>query len=100
MKRQTPEKIDDIPSLNMKLDRISQMMESARLEDILQNYSNPWRVIRINFLVGLSRGVGMTIGTALFLGILIYLLGQIVSMPLIGEYIAELLQWIDTYRTF
>jgi len=93
-------KLEEISALNSSLDKISALMKRTRIEDVLQNYSNPWRVIRINFLVGLARGVGMTLGTALFLGILIYVLSKSVAMPIIGEYIADLLEWIDTYRTF
>ncbi len=93
-------KIDEIAALNSKLDRISRHLEGSRIEDVLQNYANPWRIMRVNFLVGLSRGVGMTVGTAFFLGVFIYILSQSVSMPVIGEYIAELLKWIDTYRAF
>ena len=93
-------KLDDIVALNSKLDKIAKRFEESRMEDLLQNFANPWRVFKINFLVGLARGIGLTLGTALFFGILIYLLSQIVTLPLIGEYIAELLQWIDSYRTF
>lgn len=94
------EKLDQIAALNGKLDSLSRHFEGSRFEDILQNYANPWKVIRINLLVGLARGIGLTLGTAFFLGILIYVMSKTVSMPIIGEYIAELLKWIDTYRAY
>ncbi|OEF97187.1 hypothetical protein BHF68_05335 [Desulfuribacillus alkaliarsenatis] len=92
------EKVDEISALNRKLDSIASRMEGSRIEDILQNYGSPWRIIRINFLVGLARGIGLTVGTAVFLAIALYILSKIVTLPLVGEYIAELLEWIESYR--
>ncbi|OEH85250.1 hypothetical protein BHU72_06170 [Desulfuribacillus stibiiarsenatis] len=94
------EKLNEVAALNSKLDQLGRHFEGSRLEDVLQNFANPWRVMRINFLVGLSRGIGLTLGTAFFLGIFIFLLSKIVTMPVVGEYIAELLEWIDQYRTY
>lgn len=81
-------------------DKLAQLMLKSHIEDILRNYSSPWRIIRTNFLVGLSRGVGMTVGTAIFLALLFYVLSNIVTMPFIGEYIAELIEWVEVYRNF
>ena len=81
-------------------DKLAQLMLKSHIEDILRNYSSPWRIIRTNFLAGLSRGVGMTVGTAIFLALLFYVLSNIVTMPFIGEYIAELIEWVEVYRNF
>ena len=92
------EEMNAIKELNEKTDKIAEYLEGTRMKDILQNYANPWRIIKLNILVGLARGVGLTLGTALFLGLLFLILRNFVNLPVIGEYIAQLLKWVDTYR--
>nr|WP_246594245.1 DUF5665 domain-containing protein [Evansella tamaricis] len=62
------------------------------------HYTNKREVIKVNFIAGLARGVGLTVGTALFIGLIIFILNQIISMPYIGEHIANLLDMIESYR--
>jgi len=92
------EEMNAIKELNEKTDKIAEYLEKTRMQDILQNYANPWRIIKLNLLVGLARGVGLTLGTAIFLGLLFLILRSFVSLPVIGEYIAHLLEWVDIYR--
>lgn len=74
-------------------------MEEGHSRELLFLYRHPWQLLWINFLAGLSRGVGLTVGTALFLAVAAYVLGKFITLPLIGEYIARLLDIVDTYRS-
>ncbi|WP_269757906.1 DUF5665 domain-containing protein [Thalassobacillus sp. C254] len=42
--------------------------------------------------------MGLTLGTAIFLALLIFILNLFVSAPLVGEYIADMLDFIDEQR--
>lgn len=89
---QTLEKVD---KLNNRLDRIGIALEKARINDILLNYTNPHRVFWINVLVGIGRGLGLTLGTVIVLSLLGLVFQQFVDLPLIGEWISDLRKYID-----
>ncbi len=81
------------------VDRLEEMTTKGHLKDITYHFTNKKEVIKVNLIAGVARGVGLTIGTAIFIGLLIFILSQSVSLPLIGEYIADFLDMIETYRT-
>ncbi|MMZ68564.1 hypothetical protein D1872_312650 [compost metagenome] len=80
------------------MDQIADSLEKSQIKDIIENYSNPKKRIITNFTAGLSRGLGLTLGTFVFLGLLGLILSQFVNMPIIGQYIADLLSYIDDYK--
>ncbi len=80
------------------LDKLEDMTTNGRLKDMAYHFTDKKEVIKVNFLAGLARGVGLTIGTAIFIALLIFLLSQMISLPLIGEWIANLLEMIELYR--
>jgi len=96
---ETTTTLAEIYAANRRLLQIAARLEESQLRDMLSLYKHPFQLIWINFLAGLSRGVGLTVGTALFLAFSAYFLGQFISLPLIGEYIAKLLDIVDAYRS-
>ncbi|MFA9558387.1 DUF5665 domain-containing protein [Evansella sp. AB-rgal1] len=80
------------------LNQLEEITTNGRLKDMAFHFTNKKEVIKVNLLAGLARGVGLTLGTAIFIGLLILILNQFLSLPLIGEHIASLLDMIDVYR--
>ena len=80
------------------LDKLEEMTTKGRLKDMAYHFTNKKEVIKTNLIAGVARGVGLTVGTAIVIGVLFYILSQAVSLPLIGEWIAELLEMIETYQ--
>lgn len=91
--------LEQVRKLNERMDKIAMFLEDIRLADVIQNYTAPKKLIYINFLAGLARGLGLTIGTAIILAILGWLLGQFLSIPIIGDYIKELVNYIKFYQS-
>ncbi|PTQ56842.1 MAG: hypothetical protein BSOLF_2644 [Candidatus Carbobacillus altaicus] len=81
------------------LARLAKMMEQGECYDLLYNYTRPFRIIYTNFLAGVVRGFGITIGATVIVALLVLVLRQFVSLPLIGEYIAKILDLVDVYRS-
>ncbi|MBM7094948.1 MULTISPECIES: DUF5665 domain-containing protein [Alteribacter] len=97
--RKEAESKEEQERLEKLLDKIEEMTTKGHLKDIAYHFTNKREVIKTNLLAGMARGVGLTVGTAIFIGLLVLILTQIVSLPIVGEYIAGLLDMIDTYRT-
>ncbi|WP_415579235.1 DUF5665 domain-containing protein [Hydrogenibacillus schlegelii] len=55
-------------------------------------------MIALNLLAGITRGLGITLGATLVFALLLLVLRHFVSLPLIGAYIANLLDLIDQHR--
>jgi hypothetical protein len=59
---------------------------------------NPTRIFFLNVLAGLGRGVGFALGFTILTALVIFLLKRAVSVPVIGNYIAQLLEFIQSQR--
>lgn len=90
--------LQKLTSIENRLNKWALLFEHAKIDDLLRNYANPKRLIYVNLLAGLARGLGLTIGTAIVLAIGGYILNQFISLPIIGEYIADLIDAIQLNR--
>ncbi|MCK9267401.1 MAG: DUF5665 domain-containing protein [Alkaliphilus sp.] len=88
----------EIPDRVGHIEKISRKMDDIRVAEYIEMISNPKRVIFMNFIAGLTRGLGMGIGFTVLAGIVLYLMQSWVNLPVVGRLIAELLDIIDTYR--
>lgn len=85
----------EVRRLNARLDKIADSLEKSEFKDILENYTNPKKRILTNLLAGISRGLGLSLGTFVILGILGYIASLFLNVPVIGEYLAEIKKYID-----
>ncbi|MGM9572096.1 MAG: DUF5665 domain-containing protein [bacterium] len=68
-----------------------------RLGDYLAYLNNPWKLLYHNFLGGVARGVGIALGATLIAALIMYSLSKMVTLPLIGQYIAEIVRIVELY---
>ena len=80
------------------IEKLSRKMDNMRIAEYTEMITNPKRIIWMNFIAGLARGLGMGIGFTLLAGIVLYLLQSWVNLPFVGKLIADLLDIIDAYR--
>ena len=75
------------------------MMERARLFEYAMYCERPWRLLGTNFLIGLARGLGATIGLGLVLSLLVFIAQEVISanLPGISQWLAELVQMVQSY---
>ncbi|WP_151737424.1 DUF5665 domain-containing protein [Paenibacillus tengchongensis] len=85
----------EVKRLNERLDKIADSLEKSEFKDILENYTNPKKRIVTNLMAGISRGLGLSLGTFVILGLLGYILSLFLDVPVIGEYLGEIKQYID-----
>ncbi|HAX62137.1 MAG TPA: hypothetical protein DCX95_06270 [Elusimicrobia bacterium] len=70
-------------------------MVSSEFRDILDFVKKPWKLIWVNFLIGIARGVGLVIGMTILGAVLVamvfFVLNKMVNLPVIGSYIAQII---------
>ncbi len=81
--------------LMQKLEELSLHMEKMKLAEYVQLLENLPRLLWINFLTGVARGLGMAVGFTLLGALLLYFLGRLVNLPLIGSFIAEIVRIVQ-----
>ncbi|MDO4731945.1 MAG: DUF5665 domain-containing protein [Bacillota bacterium] len=64
--------------------------------------SRPWPYIWTNLILGMAKGFGVAIGITLLAFVALKILNalQILNLPLIGDFIAELLDYVNNIRDF
>lgn len=73
------------------------MLEKAKLGEYVDMMSSPKKLIRRNFIAGLSRGFGMAIGFTVLGAIALYFLQKLVmlNLPFFGNFIAEIVKIVQ-----
>lgn len=82
-------------NLVRKLEEFSLHMEKIKLAEYVKLLENPPRLLWINFITGIARGLGMAVGFTLLGALLVYILGHMVNLPLIGSFIAEIVRIVQ-----
>jgi hypothetical protein len=86
-----------LTSLNDRLVKIANQMEKTQIADYVMLLNKPRRLILINLLFGISRGVGIAMGFTVFAAIILYglrLLGAL-NLPIIGNFIADIVKIVQ-----
>ncbi len=84
-------------ALEEKISELAEKMEKMKLAEYVQLLNNPWRLLYINFLAGLARGVGIAVGFTILGAVVLYFLKVLVmlNLPLISEFLAEIVRMVQ-----
>ncbi|MGQ9533302.1 MAG: DUF5665 domain-containing protein [Desulfotomaculales bacterium] len=72
-------------------------MEKMKLAEYVNLLERPWRLMYVNFLAGLARGVGTAVGFTLLAALVVYILRWLVMLhlPGISGFIAEIVRMVQ-----
>jgi len=81
------------------LDKIATHLERANFGEYAELLLKPWKLMWINFMAGLFRGLGMAIGMTVVFAVVIFVLAavlrQFIQVPIIGKFIADLVDFVN-----
>lgn len=106
VQQHTPTK-DELPSeayldrLERVTEELTRTMEKTRIAEYVQYLDRPGRLLWTNFLIGVARGLGSTIGLAVVIGLLVFFLQKILllNLPIISDFIADFIRMVqDNYN--
>ena len=86
--------------LNHSIERLNYILQKGNYEEWAYLFGNKKEIIKRNFLAGISRGVGIGIGISVITAMIIIILQKIVTLniPVIGEYIADIVEIVEKNR--
>ena len=89
---------EDLGLIRRYLERLILIIERSRIREYMMLTDRKRRLFLINFVAGLGKGFGQAIGFTLLAGVVLYLLSTWVDLPVIGAFIAKLMNIVDQYR--
>ena len=83
--------------LSRNIEKLNRKLEERNLQELIDILGNKREIFKRNFWAGVSRGVGIGVGVTIITAILIIILEKIVTLniPIIGKYIAEIVQIVE-----
>lgn len=89
-----------IDVLNASIDNLIEAFQKSNIEEWTYIFGSKKEIIKRNFIAGIFRGVGIGIGVTIITAILIILLQKIVALniPVIGEYIGDIVEIVQRSR--
>ena len=92
---------DQLARLERVTEELTRTMEKTRIAEYVQYLDRPWKLIWTNFLIGIARGLGSTIGLAVVIGLMVFFLQHILmlNLPVISDWIADFIRMVqDDYN--
>ncbi|NPV91442.1 MAG: hypothetical protein HPY50_11795 [Firmicutes bacterium] len=74
-------------------------IERTNLMEYTEMVRRPARMLWMNFIAGLARGLGMAIGFTLLGALVIYLMQKavVLNLPVISNFIAEIIKMVQSH---
>ena len=73
------------------------VFKAAGVVDFMQYLQSDRSIMWINFKAGVAKGLGMTLGMSVVLGLLIWTLTKLVALPVVGEYFADAEEYVNEF---
>lgn len=89
---------EDLGLIRRYLERLILIIERSRIREYMMLTDSKRRLFLINFVAGLGKGFGQAIGFTVLAALVLYLLSTWVDLPVIGAFIAKLINIVDQYR--
>jgi hypothetical protein len=86
-----------IAQLNVRLAELTHQLQRTRLAEYVSLIDQPRRMLLLNFMAGVARGVGFAIGFTILGAVVLYLLQRVLALnlPVIGGFIAAVIRIVE-----
>lgn len=83
--------------IEKNLVRLVKHLESLRIAEYVELLQKPTRLIFLNFIAGISRGLGIAIGATLIFALMLEALRRVLwlNIPGIGDFIAQIIHIVE-----
>ena len=82
--------------LAKEINNLTKNIRKLESEKVFKIVSNPWRLMWFSFLKGLMVGFGSVLGATVIVAIFIYLLAQVEFIPVIGDWVQQILEQVKS----
>ncbi|MDL2225359.1 DUF5665 domain-containing protein [Eubacteriales bacterium OttesenSCG-928-M02] len=81
--------------------RLTESLERVQFFDYVEHLNKPRRILWNGFMSGIARGLGMAIGFAVLGAFMMALLTWLANanLPVIGKFVADIVDMVNMYRS-
>lgn len=73
---------------------LTELVEELRKQNYLDILEDKKKFLWYNFLTGAAKGLGFVIGSTLLLALFLWIASQLLTVPVIGEWMADLINYV------
>lgn len=87
----------DITKLRSEVEYLATIVHGSQFTEYLDLIQDTRKLIRMNLILGMARGLGMAIGFTLLGALVLFLLKQLIilNLPLISDFIAQIVKLVQ-----
>lgn len=87
-------------ALAFEVSRLALLLDRARLAEYVELMQKPHSMLWRSFTAGLFRGMGFALGFLLLSALALYILNLVVDLgiPILGDFIAQLLVYVENVQ--
>jgi hypothetical protein len=74
---------------------LSKEVRNLKNLEFVRILKHPWKFLWLSLLKGMMIGLGTVLGASVLVGVVIYILGQISLVPIVGDFVEEVLGQIQ-----
>lgn len=85
--------------LSERVAQLTRNLEGMNVAEYIEFMRSPLRLIWVNIVAGLARGVGIALGATLLSSFILYLFFRLaeLNLPVIGEFIARIVMIVTNH---
>lgn len=83
--------------LARRVEQLALAMEKMKIAEYVEYINDTRKMLAVNFMAGVARGLGMAVGFTILGALVIYMLQKLVllNLPLIGDFIANIVRLVN-----
>jgi hypothetical protein len=83
--------------LRRRIEELSRQLEKMQIAEYVALLQKPTRLIWLNFLAGVAKGLGAAFGATLVFALVVKMLSNILvlNLPIISDWIAQIIQLVE-----
>lgn len=82
----------EVHALTKEVNRMEQM-------ELIKIFKHPWKFMWFSLLKGIMVGFGSVLGATIFISIFVYVLAQMSFVPVIGDFVKDVMNQIESRGT-
>ena len=82
---------------NEILRKLAKAISDLRQHNFFRIHSSIWKILLISLMRGLASGLGWVLGATILVSILTYIISQMEFIPVLGDWISQLIEEIEKF---
>jgi len=98
-RKKTSTSASETPALTKEIKELTKEVRKLKDLEFLRVFKHPWKFMGFSFLKGIMVGFGSILGATVLVALFIYILSKISLVPVIGDFVQDIIKEIQANPT-